>query len=439
MRVEPKYLSLPLTAELELTNFCNHQCDFCYIADSKTEDYSQRKVNDTIVLACVKKLIDNNIFNITLTGGEPLLNKELTKKVITLLKENGIRIALNTNLTLADDDFIHFLKEHQVVVLTSCPSGNTNSFAKHVGVNDYEVFKEKVKKIAQVGIPFTVNMVITKQNLHDIRMTAKEMKSLGCISFAATPMGLSVKNPQLDLFLTLGEVRQVITDLLWIESNLKMEVEILENLPKCLFPQAILNGKHSFLNRKCQAGRTHIAVSPNGDVRSCAHNPCVYGNILNENLKDIWKNMKIWRSPEYIPKDCKHCSWLHYCNGGCRTNAKAINREWNSKDIWSTKSLTKKTKHNELDVILTPNTMLQMTKHFLIRYEDESSILIYNISENVFFMVNLDFYHFIVDLQKLTKVTIHDLCKMYNTTIDDGNVYDIICFLLKKKMIDIVE
>lgn len=83
--------------------------------------------------------------------------------------------------------------------------------------------------------------------------------------------------------------------------------------------------------------------------------------------------------------------------------------------------------------------MLQMTKHFLIRYEDESSILIYNISENVFFMVNLDFYHFIVDLQKLTKVTIHDLCKMYNTTIDDGNVYDIICFLLKKKMIDIVE
>ena len=31
---------------------------------------------------------------------------------MTLLKENGIRIALNTNLNLADDDFIHFLKEH---------------------------------------------------------------------------------------------------------------------------------------------------------------------------------------------------------------------------------------------------------------------------------------------------------------------------------------
>ena len=155
-------MSLPLTAQLEVTDFCNHRCIHCYNLDSEIKNRPVRKVDDDTVLACAQKLIDNQIFSVIVTGGEPLLKKELTKKVIRLLKENNTRVALNSNLTLVDDDFIRFLKEQKVGVLTSCPSGVASSFSRLVGVDNYPVFEGKIKKLFDAGVHFTVNMVVTK-------------------------------------------------------------------------------------------------------------------------------------------------------------------------------------------------------------------------------------------------------------------------------------
>ena len=149
MIIEKRYLSLPLTAQIEVTDFCNHRCIHCYNLDSEVKNRPTRKVSDDIVLACAQKLIDNNIFSVIVTGGEPLIKKELTKKVILLLKDNNIRVSLNSNLTLADDDFIQFLKEQKVGVLTSCPSGEESSFSKLVGVDNYSIFETKIKKLGK--------------------------------------------------------------------------------------------------------------------------------------------------------------------------------------------------------------------------------------------------------------------------------------------------
>lgn len=211
MQIRKRYLSLPLTAQLEVTGFCNHRCVHCYNLDSEIKNRPMRQVYDDTVLKCVQKLIDNKIFSVIVTGGEPLINKELTKKVIRLLKENKTRVSLNSNLTLADDDFIHFLKEQKVGVLTSCPSGETDSFSRLTGTDNYSLFETNIKKLVSAGVRFTVNMVITKENLHEIRQTAENMKALGCKSFAATPMGLNVEYPRLDLLLSVEEVRQVVS------------------------------------------------------------------------------------------------------------------------------------------------------------------------------------------------------------------------------------
>lgn len=235
MKIEKRYLSVPLTAQIEVTDFCNHRCIHCYNLDSKVENRPVRSVSDETILACAQKLIDNGIFAVVVTGGEPLIKKELTKKVIRLFKDNNIRVNLNSNLTLFDDDFIEFLKEVKVGVLTSCPSGVPSSFEKLVGVDNYAKFEENIKKLLTAGVHFTVNMVITKDNLHEIRTTAEKMKKLGCKSFAATPMGLNMEYPRLDLLLSVDDVKNVIADLLWAEETLRLKVDILEALPKCAF------------------------------------------------------------------------------------------------------------------------------------------------------------------------------------------------------------
>lgn len=436
MQVVKRYLSLPLTAQLEVTDFCNHRCIHCYNLDSEVKNRPVRKVDDDTVLACAQKLIDNNIFSVIVTGGEPLLKKELTKKIIRLLKENNTRVALNSNLTLVDDDFIGFLKAQKVGVLTSCPSGVASSFSRLVGVDNYAVFENKIRKLVAAEVRFTVNMVVTKGNLHEIRTTAKKMHALGCKSFAATPMGLNVEYPRLDLLLSVEEVRGVIADLLWIEDNMKMKVDILEALPKCVFPEEVLRSKHHFLNRKCQAGRTVIAVSCNGDVRPCAHNPSSYGNLLKEDLRDIWEKMCDWRSMQYVPDECKDCTWLNRCNGGCRTSAKVFNGDWNQKDMWCTGKLTTPPPTQKKQVIdLNPNTRLRITDNIRIRPEGEDAFLIYNKEEDVYFMINNVFYHLIKDLQKRHEFTFGDLCNTQSYLQPQETCQ----FLISKKVLKIIE
>lgn len=438
MKIEKRYLSAPLTAQLEITDNCNHRCIHCYNLDSDVQNRPIRKVSDETVIACAQKLIDNNIFGVIVTGGEPLIKKELTKKVITLLKGKGVRTSLNTNITLLDDDFIEFLKERSVGILTSCPSAIPTSFEKLVGFDNYAKFESNIKKLVESGIRFTVNMVVTKDNLNEVRTTAEKIKQLGCRSFAATPMGLNMDYPRLDLLLSVEEVQKVIVDLLWAEKIFGLNVDVLEALPKCVFPEKVLTEKHSFLNRKCQAGRTVIAVSCNGDVRPCAHNPTSYGNILLDDLRAIWSNMCDWRSAQYVPGECKECTWLNRCNGGCRTSAKAIAEEWSGKDMWATTAIRTLPPQNNTPIELILETKLQVNKEYRYRQEYDDTVVVYNEKNDVFFMINNTYYDFILRLKDYDIFTLSDLQKTYNVDTDNKAFYGVMRFLIQKKMLEIV-
>jgi radical SAM protein with 4Fe4S-binding SPASM domain len=438
MKIENKYLTVPLTAQLEITDFCNHKCLHCYNLDSKVENHPVKKVSDDTVISCAQKLINNGVFSVVITGGEPLMKKKLTKNIISLFCESNIRVNLNSNLTLFDDDFIEFLKQKKVGVLTSCPSAIPTSFEKLVGIDNYAKFETNVKKLLSVGVRFTTNMVVTKDNLHEVRITAEKMKELGCSSFAATPMALNMDYPRLDLLLSIEEVRRIIADLLWAKETLGLNIDILEALPKCVFPENILTDKHSFLNRKCQAGRTVITVSCNGDVRPCAHNLISYGNLLKEDLKTIWTNMSAWRSIQYIPIECKGCAWLNRCNGGCRTNAKTISGEWNSKEIWATAPPKIQPPKETKQIELKPETHLQVNSDFRYRQEDKTAFVVYNVADDIYFMVNKTYYDFIVKFKDDDKFTFGDLLKKYDVNADNKFFYDVILFLVQMNIFKII-
>ena len=437
MKIEKKHLSVPLMAQLEITDFCNHKCVHCYNLDSDIQNRPMRKVSDETVLACAQKMIDSEIFSVVITGGEPLLKKELTKKVISLFHENDIRISLNSNLTLFDDDFIDFLKQIEVVILTSCPSAVPTSYEKLIGVDNYAKFETNIKKLLSAGISFIVNMVVTKENLHEIRITAEKLKNLGCKSFAATPMGLNMDYPRFDLLLSIDEVRNVIADVLWVEETLGLNVDMMEALPKCVFPENILTKKHSFLNRKCQAGRIGVAVSCIGDVRPCTHNPVSYGNILEEDLKVIWTKMDNWRSSQYVPDECKECTWLNRCNGSCRTSAKTIGGEWNSKDMWATKPIIKQVPKGNNKMNLMPEIRLQVNSDYKYRQEDETTFVFYNVADDIYFMVNKTYCDFILGFEKNDTFTFGNLMQKYNINADNKAFYDTIMFLIQKKIFKI--
>lgn len=80
MKVESKYLKVPLYAQLEITDLCNHKCIHCYHLDSELNNRPIEVINDKTVLECAQRLVDNNIFEVSITGGEPFIKKKIVSE-----------------------------------------------------------------------------------------------------------------------------------------------------------------------------------------------------------------------------------------------------------------------------------------------------------------------------------------------------------------------
>lgn len=81
---------------------CNLRCNYCDTAYALESSNGE----DMSVLEVLKKVSEFNVKNITLTGGEPLIHKDIDK-LIDLLIENGYNINIETNGSVAIDKYLN--------------------------------------------------------------------------------------------------------------------------------------------------------------------------------------------------------------------------------------------------------------------------------------------------------------------------------------------
>lgn len=313
-------LKAPLSVQVEMTERCNSSCLHCY-NHWRCED-ARNRLNEANVRRIVEEFVANEVFDVTITGGEPLLQPAETLLLARLLRDGEINFSLNTNLRLLTPEFAYELKETGLrVILTSFVSHDRE---RHARITQSSASYDQVVRGIQIaiagGFAVAANMVLSKINIADLRETARFLHGLGVKNFCATKM-----SPPLDtrdvrsLLLTREEIRHSLATLKELEGELGINVDILECYPLCL----IGDGKRfaKFFRRSCVAGVSACTVSSDGSVRPCSHASRGYGNILTEPLSNVWKRMEDWRDGSYIPLVCKTCRHLQACTGGCRIDA----------------------------------------------------------------------------------------------------------------------
>ena len=136
----PTKLSLPITAQLEITDNCNFRCRHCYLLDSCNRKQSKEDYN--IVMRTAELLAENKVFNIILTGGEPLSRPRLLKELICYLTSHNVNVGVNTNLSLLTPDILESFEKHKIrSILVSCPSGKKSEYEQLTGFkNGFENF-----------------------------------------------------------------------------------------------------------------------------------------------------------------------------------------------------------------------------------------------------------------------------------------------------------
>jgi len=127
-----------------LTDKCNLNCDYCFFSDrkgGKTLTFSQ-------LLSLLEKLPKNKKHDFVISGGEPLLCWNLTRKLIAYIREkySQSEITLQTNMFFLSNARIEVLKENDVVVEPGIDGDYFTNFRHRRGITE-DNFKKCLKNL----------------------------------------------------------------------------------------------------------------------------------------------------------------------------------------------------------------------------------------------------------------------------------------------------
>jgi len=316
-----KTLSAPISIQLELTPHCNHRCVQCY---NYWRGDSPEPINDAsaMITRCrdvAAEIIRSKVFQLTFTGGEPLIVIKRFAPAIAMMRDAGIELSMNSNLSLMTPELANFTKELGIKgILTSILASDPLVHDKLVGdIGSHERVKRGIEAAVKSGIRVAANMVVMKQNQNLIRETAKFAQSLGVKTFCATkasaPQGCSDFS---DYRINATELARLFEELLWVKDALGMKVDSLEHYPACSFETEAARAE--FGGRNCSAAKTGCTIGYDLAVRPCSHAHDTYGHLL-DGLDKAWQAMDTWRQGGHVPDHCQNCSDFPLrCGGGCR-------------------------------------------------------------------------------------------------------------------------
>lgn len=303
----------------ELTIACNEHCRHCgsscgdvQIKDALTKEQWMNIVDD------VARDFSKKPF-IAVTGGEPLLNKDFFE-IMNHVHDKGFKWGMTSNGVLIDKETAKKLKEAGMSTVSISLDGTkeNHEWLRQVP-GCYEKTLDGIRNLVEVGFKnVMVTTVVYKKNYGELDKIREVVESLGCNTWRlmhVDPIGRAIDNE--DMVLDDSEYVGL------IEYMSKLRRTGLDVSYTCNYylGETFEHEIRSWYYR-CISGIEVASICYNGDIVGCldiARDPRVLqGNILKDNLKDVWENrFKPFR--RHRGQDCemcRNCSEVKYCDGG---------------------------------------------------------------------------------------------------------------------------
>lgn len=300
-------LIIPDELRFAVTRKCDGECRHCYNHSGK--DIDQLSSDDFIRIITEVHTVNPKMDRITLTGGEPLLKKDIVLYITKFAKSIGVRVRLVTRGWELNAELCNELKEAgvtriQIGLDSSGESGYEDD--SHVGWdtfhswlrNDEMGFKKTVDAIGiaiEAGIDVSVRYSLCRSNLNDVVKTYLFVSSLGVSKFkfrVLFPDGRAKKR-LLREFISGEEMANAQLGLINASKDNKTVVEITQ---PCLYPlpgRDVLsteNHSHNAFKEACSCGEVAAYVDSNGDVKYCLFDEDSIGNVCDESFLNVWNS-----------------------------------------------------------------------------------------------------------------------------------------------------
>lgn len=171
---------------ISVTDRCNFRCTYCMPKEIFGKDYPFLPKNHLLSFEEIERIarsfVKLGVKKIRLTGGEPLLRRDLPDLIAKLTSIEGLQdIGLTTNATLLEK-MAESLKEAGLKRINVSLDALDNTLFQSInesGISTERVLKG-IDKAIQVGLEVKVNMVVKKgMNEHEIVPMASYFKNKG--------------------------------------------------------------------------------------------------------------------------------------------------------------------------------------------------------------------------------------------------------------------
>lgn len=321
-------LQAPLTINWAINNSCNFACSHCYSREDTHEELAQ-----DVLYTCLEKAAKAGVFSINFGGGEPLLHPHLLE-MAAFASGLGLRVSMNSNGWLIDRDKAIAMKQAGFTkVGISVDSHLADVHDGFRGVpGSHARALAALGHLRDAGITTSISTVICRINCNTIdELVAMALKSgvgqLNFHNFKCSGLGLANKD---SLDLSAGEWKEFYRGAIAAKRSVK-GVDISLDDPII----ALLDARDAgSLVKGSVCGKLSLNIKANGDMTPCGFIPIVIGNIVRDDLRQVWKESAVlekMRNKQPTGK-CSSCSKYEDCLGGCTARALALTGDMNSPD-----------------------------------------------------------------------------------------------------------
>ncbi len=347
-----------------LTQRCNLQCAHCYMSAFARADAAQELSTE----ACQRVIdeiaqVNPNVFLI-LTGGEPLLRKDLFD-LAAYAADKGFTVVLGTNGVLLKEKQARLMRRSGIqgasISLDSTDSKVHDTFHHHSGA--WQGAIRATDALRAEGIDFSMHTSVTSWNVEEIPALidlagSLDAKVLNFFFLVRTGRGRDLTDISPDMYeriLTyLARVQGVGND----QETSSDEASVFDrqedpwSVPTGRAGRLLIRAKcaphfrriiytldprspllSNYAHGSCPAGKHYCRIMPNGDVTPCPYMPVVAGNLQRQGFSAIWEHaapFKDLRTPR-LGGRCGICEFSKIC-GGCRCRAYAAFGDYLAED-----------------------------------------------------------------------------------------------------------
>ena len=324
-------LQIPYAVLCELTHRCPLSCPYC--SNPVELEMKSKEIDTETWKRALSEAVKIGILQAHFSGGEPTARKDLEELI-----QHASSIGLYTNLItsgvlITEERLKKFYDAGLDHVQVSIQDTDPENSEKIAGYKGHAKKLHTCGLIRKVGLPLTVNAVMHRQNLHNLKSMIDLAVELDAERLEVAQVqyyGWALKNQT--AFLPTKEQ---------LDNATKIVEEARVRLKGILAIDYVVPDYYAKRPKSCMGGwgRQFLNITPAGKVLPChaaeSLNFLEFDNIKDKPLSWIWENSDAFnrfRGTSWMPEPCQSCDRKEIDWGGCRCQAFALTGNENATD-----------------------------------------------------------------------------------------------------------